>query len=422
MAEAAESEVLMPQWVCRRCGVANARESLNCQNCGKERGKLMKPATLMTLCLVARDLAAVENNRCTGCGEYLADPHEGNERHKTSHTAAELEAVRPGLLSKMIPLDPARTRMEVRRVLFSNLEGREDALYDLIERFEARPYRTAPTDAEFSFMGRGMDDFLAELRAAGFEFEILPDAHSDAGRDGGEKLPASGGTSAVTPEERAASIIDRIGATTGTEELARMIAEEIRAAVVARDENSGPQMTVAMEPPRRVGVAVLGRPEGVRPGWRVVRHPVFDRYGGDSPFGSGLSLRCRICAADEPEPGKTVLYLTSDGYHCEACAYDEYINLRTHSLSLFPVQFHTRGEVEDGLREELYEDDDAQPDDELIERLTREISEDIKSSEFLKPLPDLVSMLMRGVYYRVLRRHKRELPAGYKLPDADFAP
>lgn len=225
----------------------------------------------------------------------------------------------------------------------------------------------------------------------------------------------------MTPEERAAALIGRIDATTDTDSLARMIAEEIRAAVEERDDDAAPQLHVAIEPPR-VGVAVIGKPADVPSAFKVVSHPALAGYGGSSRLGTEWRLHCRVCATDEPEPGKAILFLTPDGYYCESCVYDEYVNMRSAQLSLFPVQYLTKGEVEDALREELYSEDGARPDDDLIERLTREISEGVKSSQYLKPLPDLVSMLMREVYYRTLYKYRHELPAGYTLPRPDIEP
>lgn len=202
----------------------------------------------------------------------------------------------------------------------------------------------------------------------------------------------------MTPDERAAALIGRINETTDTASLERMIAEEIRAA----EEGAR-------------------APEAAHGGFNIVRHKTMDSFRDDSPFMRSLEQVCYLCGVDESEPGKTTLYLTDDGYHCESCMYDEYMHLRTKHLSLFAVEFQTVNEVRHALIEEFSEDEESY-DEELYNRLAMKIAADIKSDEYLKAFPDIIHMLMRRVYYRTLRRHKGELPAGFELPpaEADF--
>jgi hypothetical protein len=214
----------------------------------------------------------------------------------------------------------------------------------------------------------------------------------------------------MTPQERAASVISRIGATTDKDSLAQIIAEEIRAAVAERDAPAVPPVSVAMEHPPRVGRAAIGRPEGP-PAFKLVRHHALTHARPSDPF-------CDICWADAPGPGKTTLYMTSNGYHCETCMYDEYIQLKTKHMSLFAVQYQAAAEVRSALVEDFREcgDGDEEVDEELVGRLADEIARGIRDDEYLKPFPDIVSMLMRRVFYEVLREHQHELPDGFELP------
>lgn len=206
----------------------------------------------------------------------------------------------------------------------------------------------------------------------------------------------------MTPEERAAALIGRIGVTTGTDELARMIADEIRAALAEAREGEA----FGDEPDEAGGG---GPPPGA---FAVARHDSLAYLGEDTPYMRSLELCCYVCGADEPEPGKATLYLTGEGYYCGSCVYDEYLAATEHHLALFPVQYRTLNDVRKSLWVEL-EGCDEEPSHELVDGLAREIANGMKENEYLKPLPDLVSMLMRGVYYRALHRHARELPTGY---------
>jgi hypothetical protein len=232
----------------------------------------------------------------------------------------------------------------------------------------------------------------------------------------------------MTPQERAAAVISRIGATTDTDSLVRMIAEEIRAAVAERDASAGPPpFSIAIEPPRRLdGTPAVRKPADVPSAFRLVRHPLFSYLGPEFLPTDPAQAFCDLCDATEPELGKTTLYFTDDGYHCESCMYDEYAHLRTKHVSLFAVQWQTYNEVRDSLERHMAEAGEGvdydRVDYELAERLAELIARDIKKDEMLDSLSDVVSMLMRSIFYRTLHRHRDELPEGFELPGPDVTP
>lgn len=280
-----------------------------------------------------------------------------------------------------------------------HLRSRE-SLVEVIENLKCQGHPTSMYEHALQVLDAAIQEW-AKTQWSGHtsreieETPLMPTPAREAeSRGRREPMPHAGG--GQTPEGRAAVLIGRINETTDTASLERMIADEIRAAVEEAGES-----------------------EGRHGAFRLVKHPAFNFIREDSPFVRSLEVGCYRCGVDTPEPGKTTLYFTDDGYHCESCMYDEYVNLRTRHLSLFPVQFLTVNELKDALYEELA-DGGAEPDDGLLSRLTAEIADGIKNNQYLKAFPELVSMLMRGIYYRTLRRHKEELPPGVELPPADL--